>query len=75
MKVYYPENLFKTLKQKHLLLDTNVFIDSFNFDQPQDYSIFFNDLKDNFDYYRWCCIRIFKRMKRSIRRKTTILKE
>lgn len=47
MKIYYPENLFRTLKDKHLLLDTNVFIDSFNFAQPQDYVLFFNKLKDN----------------------------
>lgn len=47
MNIYYPENLFKLLKDKWLLLDTNVFIDSFNFDKPKEYISFFNDLKEN----------------------------
>lgn len=47
MGIYYPENLFNLLKNKHLLLDTNVFIDSFNFGNPADYTKFLNDLKDN----------------------------
>ena len=47
MKAYYPEDFFKILAGKHLLLDTNVFIDSFNFDRPSDYIEFFNRLKDN----------------------------
>lgn len=47
MKIYYPEDFFSLLRGKHLLLDTNVFIDSFNFDRPVDYIKFFNNLKDN----------------------------
>lgn len=47
MKVYYPENFFNILKDKHLLLDTNVLIDSFNFDRPLDYAVFFKKLKEN----------------------------
>lgn len=47
MKIYYPENLFKILRGKHLLFDTNVFIDSFNFNKPKEYITFFNDLKEN----------------------------
>lgn len=47
MKIYYPENFFEILREKHLLLDTNVFIDSFNFERPLDYIKFFNDLKVN----------------------------
>lgn len=47
MKIYYPENLFDILENKHLLLDTNVFIDSFAIDRTAEFVQFFNKLKAN----------------------------
>lgn len=43
--VLLPENLLPLLKDKHLLLDTNVFIDSLA--KPSLYSQLYNKLKDN----------------------------
>lgn len=45
MKIEYPQDLLSILKNKHLLLDTNVFIDAFA--SPSEYGVFFNSLKEN----------------------------
>lgn len=43
MEITYPSNLLSSLKNKHLLLDTNVFTDAVS--KPTAYTKFFNDLK------------------------------
>lgn len=43
MKIILPEEFFSILKDRHLLLDTNVFIDAFI--NPNEFGKFFNQLK------------------------------
>lgn len=43
MKLSYPQTLIPTLKNKHLLLDTNIIRDAVN--NPNVYNNFFNELK------------------------------
>lgn len=45
MKIIESPNLLSTLKNKYLLLDTNVFIDAFS--NPKEFGLFFNELKSN----------------------------
>ncbi|MDO8487017.1 MAG: hypothetical protein Q7S45_01880 [Candidatus Curtissbacteria bacterium] len=45
MQIVTPQGFFQTLKNSHLLLDTNVFIDAFH--NPGEYGKFFNELKGN----------------------------
>lgn len=44
MGIIIPPELISSLKYKHLLLDTNIFIDSIK--HPADFADFFNELKD-----------------------------
>lgn len=45
MKIIIPEDFYQTVKNRHILLDTNIFVDaSIN---PRRFSEFFNSLKDN----------------------------
>lgn len=43
MKIITPQDFFQTFKDKHILLDTSVFIDSFL--HPVEFGEFFNSLK------------------------------
>lgn len=45
MKIITPPDFFQIFKEKHLLLDTSVFIDSFL--NPTEFGKFFNKLKTN----------------------------
>ena len=45
MKIEYPPDFLSILKNKHLLLDTNVFIEAFA--APSEFGKFFNKLKDS----------------------------
>lgn len=45
MGLIIPQELISSLKSKYLLLDTNIFIDAFL--HPNDFSDFFNTLKEN----------------------------
>lgn len=45
MKIVIPQELFPTLKNSYLLLDTNVFIDAFH--NPSEFGRLLNGLKDN----------------------------
>lgn len=45
MEIIYPSDLLISLKNKHLLLDTNVFRDAAS--QPTLYTNFFNELKNS----------------------------
>lgn len=45
MQIDYPRTLLPLLKHRHVLLDTNVFIDAFI--NPVEFAKFFNLLKDN----------------------------
>jgi len=45
MKIQIAPNLPTLVEYKHILLDTNVFIDAFN--NPEKFAKFFNELKDN----------------------------
>lgn len=44
MKISLPEEFLSTIKNKHIILDTNVFIDGFN--HPKEFGNLFNKLKD-----------------------------
>lgn len=44
MGLVIPQDLFSTLRYKHLLLDTNIFIDALL--HPSDFTDFFNKLKN-----------------------------
>lgn len=45
MEILYPPNLITFLKNKHLLLDSNIFIDAVN--KPTIFTDFFNLLKSS----------------------------
>jgi predicted nucleic acid-binding protein len=45
MKIVKPENFFSTIKGRHVLLDTSVFIDAFT--HTKEFSKFFSQCKDN----------------------------
>lgn len=45
MEISYPQTLIPSLKNKHLLLDTNIIRDATN--NPNDFNKFFNELKNS----------------------------
>lgn len=45
MEIVYPQELLTSFKGKHLIIDTNVLIDSAS--KPSEYTKFFNSLKAN----------------------------
>lgn len=46
MKIIKAPDLLQITSKKHLLLDTNVFIDAFS--NPIEFATFFNELRDNY---------------------------
>ncbi len=45
MKILIPQGFYSIVKDKHLLLDTSIFIDSFI--NPEQFGLFFNELKNS----------------------------
>lgn len=44
MKIILPQEFFQVIKDKHVLLDTSIFIDAFS--HGKEFGMFFNSLKD-----------------------------